>query len=126
MPKIALCLWTTLLLTATHWPQPDVDLSRFGGDKTVHFAAYGMWGLLAGLAFVRTRIDLAKWLVLGSLLGAVDETTQPLFNRHTELADWFADIGGLCLGAISAYLISSRLRTEISQHPLDHQPEDTA
>lgn len=106
--KIVLYLWTTLQLIATHWPQPNVDLSGLGGDKTVHFAAYGAWGALVCLAFVRTRIDLVKWLALGILLGAMDELTQPFFGRHTELFDWFADIAGLCLGAISVYLFSSR------------------
>jgi hypothetical protein len=38
----------------------------------------------------------------------MDEATQPLFDRCTELADWFADVGGFGLGILSTYLLTSR------------------
>ena len=107
--KIALYIWTAVVLVTTHWPQPDIDLSRYGGDKTAHLAAYGMWGMLAGCAFVRSKGGLRRWLSMGMSLGALDELTQPLFARHADWFDWFADIAGLCLGLLAAELLR-RLR----------------
>ena len=103
--KTALYAWTFILLLTTHWPQPEVDLSRYGGDKTAHLVAYGLWGMLAGIAFVRSRRDLFRWLLAGMLLGSLDESTQPLFGRQAEWFDWIADAAGLCLGFLSVELV---------------------
>ena len=107
--KIALYAWTILLLLATHWPRPGIDLSPYGGDKTAHLAAYGLWGLLACAAHGRSKSGLLRWLLAGMVLGAVDEWTQPLFERHAEWLDWFADATGLGLGFLSVGLLR-RLR----------------
>lgn len=70
-------------------------MSMFGVDKVVHFFAY------AGLAFfMRCAIRPVPgrgWavLLLCSVFGAVDELTQPLFNRTCDPFDWLANVAGV-------------------------------
>ncbi|MEM6314675.1 MAG: VanZ family protein [Planctomycetota bacterium] len=91
-----LCYWTALAF-GTHNPRLGEipQMSMFGVDKVVHFLAY------AGLAFfMRCAIKPVPgrgWavLVLCSAYGAVDELTQPLFNRTCDPFDWIANVAGV-------------------------------
>jgi VanZ family protein len=99
--KIAFAVYTTVLLTATHWPQeaglPPIPAS----DKIQHFIAYFLW---TGLLLLATRTDTlrATGIVtgLGVVLAAVDEVTQgiPGLNRSPDFLDWIAD----AIGALTA------------------------
>jgi hypothetical protein len=61
--------------------------------------------MLAGCAFVHSKGDLQRWLLTGMSLSALDELTQPLFERYADGFDWFADVAGLCLGLLAAELL---------------------
>jgi VanZ family protein len=103
-------LWQSLLvvywlalLTATHVPSdfPGVPTNQW--DKVVHFAAYAVlailfattWQLAAGLLTMRHL--RAAWLLL-CVAGALDEGTQFLVGRDSNILDWLADAAGVAAG----------------------------
>ena len=105
---LALALYTAVVLIVTHWSAERLPhISLYGGDKLAHLGAYGVWGVLAGYALAPPFI---RWLVAGLLLAAVDEYTQPLFNRHADWYDWWADVAGICLGLLGAWHMKRRSR----------------
>jgi VanZ family protein len=95
--------YTAILLFATHHPQPSDlvgDLAR--RDKALHFTAYGLLGLLVA-ATIAAAGRLSPRTVVAAVAGlmvfaAVDELTQPLFGRATELLDWVFDSTGIVAG----------------------------
>lgn len=100
---VATAAYTAILLFATHHPQPSAlvgDLTH--RDKTLHFTAYGLLGLLVA-ATIAAAGRLAPRTVAAAVAGllvfaAVDELTQPLFGRATELLDWVFDATGIVAG----------------------------
>lgn len=78
-------------LTPVRFPGPA------GSDKLYHFAGFG--ALVLPAALVRPRW---LWVVvpLAIGLGGAIELVQPHVGRMRELADWFADIGGVAVGAV--------------------------
>jgi VanZ family protein len=117
------CFWAHLavLTVATHVPRVDPSyletvgkVSPLEPDKTLHLVAYGLLGLLAGIAFtpgrrldgvIRLFVALACWAFL-------DEFTQPLFGRGAELMDWCHDLAGLAVG-LAAGLAADRWCTTL-------------
>jgi len=107
-------LWACLgvyvctLVYLTHAPAPP---GVFGGvsDKKLHVIAYFLLAtfsyLAAAVSFPHTKQLGMIVLFLGGIFGALDESTQPFFNRHAEFADWVADIAGLTLGVIACALV---------------------
>lgn len=89
-------LWISLFI-ATHLPArklPPMHVS----DKFLHFTAYFF---LAGMIYLSTWLTnpARRWAgatVLAVLVvyGAIDELLQPLVNRHADVRDWLADVGG--------------------------------
>ena len=71
---------------------------KVGGlDKIEHFAAYGAITTLFALS-IKDRLSLLSAAALFfaiSVLGAVDELTQPFVNRTASPFDWLADIVGI-------------------------------
>ena len=102
----ALLAYTAVLLAATHWPAEHLpQLSLDWGDKLEHIAAYGLWAWLAqGDRGVRWG-----WVAAGLALGAMDELTQPYFNRRADWYDWWADVAGIGLGSVLAWWTRERL-----------------
>ena len=92
-----------VLLFATNYPKPEEFLgTNPPSDKTLHFIAYGLLGLLAGstLAAMR-RCTLRSVLIAAvalAVFAAIDEATQPWFRRHADPADWVYDMLGLLVG----------------------------
>lgn len=89
------------MFVATHIPSkvvPDLHVT----DKVEHFAAYGLLAMLMGGYAWARRWCLwrsAIWpIVIGAIYGAVDELTQPYFNRACDIRDWRADVIGAVLG----------------------------
>lgn len=109
---VVLLVYWLALITATHIPKVPEPLGFRPSDKLVHFAAYAMLGALAGLVysqFRRLRFRVAVVLLVGIAMHAVlDEVTQPLFGRHADVADWFADILGAATG-LGVFLVASKL-----------------
>jgi VanZ family protein len=102
--SVMLVYWAMLFLS-TH-----IDLSpgvaRHGpGDKTMHTLAYAglafLW-LVSAAAFGRVTWPTYLVVLVGAALyGAVDETSQALVGRKTDIADWRADMLGAALGMIA-------------------------
>jgi VanZ family protein len=94
-----------VLLFATHYPRPQEFLgSHPPSDKTLHFIAYGLLGLLAGTTLAlagRWSLRNALWLAAALMLFATfDEVTQPLpwFRRTADPLDWVFDGVGIMIG----------------------------
>ena len=91
-----------MLITTTHIPKVPDPLGFRPSDKLLHFMAYTVLGALVGLVssrYVRPRLGVALMLFVGlAVHGVLDEVTQPLFGRHADAADWFADILGAAAG----------------------------
>ena len=107
-------LYTLALLVATHWPSTDMPSTFVTvSDKIVHLGAYFVWTLL--MLFIPTRASWAQRVggvaLLGVLLGAVDELTQPLpgINRSGDFYDFIADVIGIA-GAIVVWSVWVGLR----------------
>lgn len=95
--------YTLVLVFATHYPRPEELLGpNPPSDKTLHFIAYGLLGLLVAATLAvsgrwSTRAALAM-LGLLAVFAAIDELTQPLFKRQAEPLDWVYDVIGLVAG----------------------------
>ena len=94
-------VFTVIVIFVTHIPQEIMpERLKVGGlDKIEHFAAYGAITILFVLS-IRDRLSLLSAAALFfaiSVLGAVDELTQPFVNRTANPFDWLADIVGIII-----------------------------
>lgn len=97
----ALVYWGAMF-AGTHVRFSASVMPQGPGDKTIHLAAY------AGLAFLwlaaAATFGRVSWpiylavLLAAAFYGAVDEVTQSLVGRDTDLADWRFDVLGAALG----------------------------
>jgi hypothetical protein len=101
------------VLILTHIPPEDIPpiLQVHIPDKVEHLVAYG---LIAGffLLSLKRPVRLALLLIgLAALavIGALDETTQPLVNRTCDLWDYVADLTGIALACV-ILLVAKLLR----------------
>jgi VanZ family protein len=85
-------------------------------DKVEHLLEYGLFGLLLARAFRVTPGGARgpSWalgtVVLGSLVGALDEVYQrSVPGRVSDVRDWAADTGALVLAVLLTHLVSLRL-----------------
>jgi VanZ family protein len=117
---VVLCLlvfaWTAALVI-THTPAEE--LPRFPtNDTNLHVTGFfGLatllfWTLSAyGVSGVRRAIIC---LVALALYAALDEKTQPWFNRDCDLRDWEADIAGtvvaIAFWQVSFFLMGEKIR----------------
>ena len=103
------------VLTLTHIPQEMMpeSLSVHLLDKAEHFAAYGVLTLLFLFSFRRPPGVKAMLLVLlvGAMVGALDELTQPWVNRIASWLDFAADVIGIAIGC-AAFLVMRLCRRE--------------
>jgi VanZ family protein len=116
-PLAALTLaYALTLVFATHYPEPEELLGRNPpSDKTLHFLAYGMLGLLAAAVLAAS----ARWsprsvalLAAGlAAFAAADEATQPWFGRSAEPLDWAFDLLGLTIGIGAIAVLNAVLRS---------------
>lgn len=87
----------------------DVDGLWSGSDKVVHFAVYGLLGVLIRRLGRGARFALIS-VLLASAYGASDEWHQSFVpGRAAELADWVADTLGAAV-AVGAYAWTARRR----------------
>ena len=94
-------LWV-LAFAATHIPLQRIPKLP-GGDEFLHLAGfavltvvYGFALAAQGVAFRRRVVVTVVTMVLYAML---DETTQPLVNRHAHVSDWLADSAGALVGS---------------------------
>jgi VanZ family protein len=92
---VACSLWLLSITVLSLNPLPELPVQVPGSDKTHHFIAYGILALPVAL-----RRPRYWWLCLlfFAVYSGVIELIQPYVNRHGEWADFFANLGGLCLG----------------------------
>jgi VanZ family protein len=104
--RIALPVYWIALVAATHYPRVPMPGEIPQSDKAIHLVAFGLlallfWRFLASRA--RPPTAASVWiaaLVLGAY-ATLDEYTQQFVGRHTDLADWAADLAGIaCVLAV--------------------------
>jgi VanZ family protein len=112
--RIALPGYWLALFTATHYPRVRVPGVIPQSDKAIHFAAFGLlafllWQLLAARA--RPLTAGSVWVAAAVLVvyATLDEATQQLVGRHTDLADWIANLAGI-LGVLAVLELRRRRR----------------
>ena len=144
--------YTALLLTLTHIPPAQIGrIPLHLWDKSEHLMAYAGMALLAlwsmpawpragtwialfsrracppmdGEVWPRAaaRMAMIAPLAFMTLLGAIDEWTQPFFGRACELNDWIADSLGVLTAAILVWLWRrskrrARHTIEVDEHPI--------
>lgn len=113
--------YLAVLTVATHVPRVDPAyletvgrVSPLEPDKTLHLVAYGVLGLLAGIAFAagRTSDGVIRLFVALACWAFLDEFTQPLFGRGAEFLDWCHDLAGLAVG-LAVAVAADRLRATL-------------
>jgi VanZ family protein len=116
--------YTVVLVLATHYPKPQdlLEFSPVSHDKTLHFLAYGVQGLLAGTTLVlggHRRLRPFLITLLGfAAFAAADEATQPLFGRYADPLDWVFDCIGLIGGlAIAMTMVGGLTRRQTRSEP---------
>jgi len=92
-------LFAAIVVLVTHIPQEIMPerLQVSGLDKVEHIVAYGAITFLFILS-IRARPSLLSAAILFfaiSVVGALDELTQPFVNRVASTMDWLADIIGI-------------------------------
>ena len=96
------------LLTLTHIPNEVLPraLQRSMLDKVEHAVAYGLIAILF-LCSLRRPVRPLLVLIVGVVLavvGALDEITQPLVNRHASIIDYASDVVGIA-AACGVFLV---------------------
>jgi VanZ family protein len=121
LATLATAGYVGVLLFATHYPRPQEFLgSNPPSDKTLHFIAYGLLGLLAGTTLAlagRWSLRNALWLAAAlALFAAFDEATQPLpwFRRAADPLDWVFDCLGIAVG-LAVVAVAVRMRRRDNQ-----------
>ena len=93
---VTLAYWA-FLAVVTHIPQPRLPGVPVG-DKTSHLIGYGTLAsmLYVTLWIARPRDWSLTWKIplILFVYGALDEVTQPMFQRSCEFLDWVADAAG--------------------------------
>lgn len=105
-------LYLAALLVGTHLPEDNFAVETAilwcGSDKLAHFFGYfGLSVLILATGIAPPTWRGAVYVLVGlAILGAVDELTQPLFDRSDELTDWLADVLGSACGFVVGTLVN--------------------
>lgn len=111
----ATAVFTGILVYATHHPRPEELLGpNPPGDKTLHCAAYATLAALAAATWLTARRTAHRGItMLATVLvvfAALDEITQPLFQRDAEPLDWLFDCIGIAIGITAVWLLARLAR----------------
>lgn len=112
LARPALALYWIALAVATHWPRLELGLAEpyalIQYDKIAHgllFAGLTLLLMMARLAGARRSflLSAAVGVLIASAYAAIDELTQPFFERTADYVDLLADL----IGIFSVYLIAT-------------------
>lgn len=111
---VAWCLfggYWLLLVVSTHLPPEAATTAESFNDKLLHFTAYAVLAFLAAAVWRVTRRrygPVAAMVLLPCLLvvAALDEATQPYFDRSCDLHDWCSDAVGAIAGLLFFGLVN--------------------
>ena len=112
--RAALVVYWLAMFAASHTPRTPDLLPVEGGDKIVHFSAYGLLALLCALdrqlRGLMSRTSLLRIAGLLAIYGVVDELLQyPIDGRTCDAFDWIADVAGITVG-LGLFALQRRLR----------------
>ena len=118
LPIVLYCL---LIYIQSDKPSPEMIPSFQFADKLLHFAAYGILGILFYRAYRtlrfrdNTKILMALSMVSATLYGISDEIHQSYVPfREAEVADAIADmIGAVCGVCLYQLLVGSRMEEHV-------------
>ena len=118
--------YTLVLVFMTHYPKPQELLGEdIPPDKLLHFLAYGLLGLLVAGTIATAGRWSARSMALTTLalaaFAALDELTQPWFQRSAEPLDWVWDCIGLVVGIVVVAGFRHLLRSQRGHGPLPAQ-----
>jgi len=102
-------VWVAAFVT-THLPGGAVP--RVGvKDTTLHFVGYFVIALLFLLTLSARGVPRLRRAVLVfctmAAYGAIDEITQPLVRRSTDIRDWIADVAGTAVAIMVCESLSA-------------------
>jgi VanZ family protein len=113
--RIALPIYWIALAAATHYPTVRIPGGVSYSDKIIHFAAFGVLAYLLWHALARARplTSAPTWITALVLISysAVDEYAQRFVGRHSEYADWIANIAGITC-VLATLEIRRRIRAQ--------------
>lgn len=97
-----LAVYWGALFISTHITLPGPVVEQGPSDKTMHLVAYAgltsLW-LAAAASFGRvTWLTYVVVLIAAAAYGAVDEVSQSIVGRQSDLADWSYDMLGAMIG----------------------------
>lgn len=117
---VMLASYWLLIFVATHLPVQKLPHTGVGNDKLQHLVAY------AGLTFLLTIVwrlarnfrwrEVPLMLLVPATYGVLDELTQSLVGRTTDLKDWVADCIGAVIGLVAGLLVYAMLRMLFKPH----------
>lgn len=97
--RLALAAYWLVLFASTHYPRVYVPDQIPKSDKLIHFTAFAGLAILFWFALaVRRPLTNASIGIAALVLipyATLDEYTQQLFGRHTDFADWMANVAGI-------------------------------
>jgi len=106
---LPLVLYSGVIFAVSSLSKPPTPPGNFS-DKTLHFGAFFVYGLLAHFAVRNSIPRLSAWLpfFLSALFGASDELHQWFVpGRDCSFLDWLADLSG---SSVSIFSITVGLR----------------
>ena len=113
--RVVLALYTSALLTATHWPGLTIEGPIDRTDLVIHAGVLFWWtvllygsGLIAsgGCGCLKRRL---VWTgVAGFAFAVFDESTQPMFHRVFDPLDLAADFFGVAIAIAGIALCRRR------------------
>lgn len=115
-----LIFWTLLILYLTLMPSESLPAVKvFSYDKIGHFGMFGGWTGLVGMYFFYIRknvsVNLVLIMIAGIFFGAAIEFLQLTLPINRAFS-WY-DIMANSLGAVVAWLVLRKMRTDLQKHP---------
>ncbi|TWT58506.1 hypothetical protein KOR42_18810 [Thalassoglobus neptunius] len=107
--RIVWVCYTAALFFFTHTPVPDGFQGMTSSyDKVLHFGAYFVLAVLAGVVFLernQLRIPMVPLMIGLLLFAAMDEILQGPVGRQPDFFDWVFDSLGVMAGLVGLHRV---------------------